>query len=277
MRDGTLLKSRCGERVSRSRAFVALALLAVLGAACGKESGNPAPGAGGSSTAGKPGSAGSGPNIAGNGASGAGMATSGASGSGAAEGGETSGGSTAQGGTAAGSTQGGTAGSGEVGGAECQENADCAVLDNCCTCSAVAASGSPQACDRICIQSACAAQGLEDTAAVCLRNRCVFELSCDRSLVTCRVAAPSCPDGTIPSVQGSCWGPCVAASDCNAVTDCDDCAASEACVTNSVFEVTRHCVPVTAECAAEPSCACTNACEYGCNDTDGIGCFCAQC
>lgn len=187
------------------------------------------------------------------------------------------GGSTSQGGDVASSGQGGEAGGAEPAVAECEENADCFVLDDCCSCSAVSGAASPGSCDKVCIQSACAARGLEGTRAVCEKKRCVFELSCDRSLVTCKAATPSCPAGMVPSVLGTCWAPCVPASDCVAVTDCDDCAAGEVCVNGNDSLTTRHCVGVAAECAAEPSCACTNACSFQCSDADGISCYCINC
>jgi hypothetical protein len=251
--------------------LVGLALLVV---ACGKEASDPPQGMGGSSTAGKTGTAGSAPAGAGaSGKGGGGAGVPGAGGSGVMEGGAASGGSgVVEGGAASGGSaaQGGNA-------AECEQNADCVVHSDCCSCSAVPGPDSPGGCDLACIQSACAARGLEDPQAVCQKQRCVFDLSCDRSLVTCKAAVPSCPAGLVPSVLGTCWGPCLPASECSAVTDCDDCAAGEVCVSSDVFGLTRHCVPVAPECAAEPSCACTDACEFQCSETNGISCFCVQC
>lgn len=277
MRDGTSLGS-----VGTLRLLGALLGATLVVAAC-DDSSDSAQGTGGTSTAGKTGSSGSGSTASGAGgssSSAAGASSSGAAGSSATVGGTASGGSVAQGGSNASAGQGGTASGdgGEAAGAECETSQDCTVLDNCCSCSAVPDSSSPGACDQVCIQSACAAQGLEGIPAVCSKKRCVFELSCDRSLVTCKAAAPSCADGMIPSVQGSCWGPCVPASECTTVTDCDDCAPNQACVkSEGLASSTIHCVPVTAECAAAPSCDCTNACEFQCSDVNDISCYCIQC
>ena len=48
------------------------------------------------------------------------------------------------------------------------------------------------------------------------------EISCDQRDIRCRVPAPTCPDGQVPSVEGSCWGPCVAIDEC-ACEGPDDC------------------------------------------------------
>lgn len=67
-----------------------------------------------------------------------------------------------------------------------------------------------------CIRAPCPAQRMcvDDTAAG----------SCDITKVLCRQAVPQCPDGQVPSVSGTCFGPCVPIESCkcSAPTDCPD-------------------------------------------------------
>jgi hypothetical protein len=46
--------------------------------------------------------------------------------------------------------------------------------------------------------------------------------SCDRRRVTCERVAPVCASGEAPSVLGTCWGPCVAATSCVCASN-DEC------------------------------------------------------
>jgi hypothetical protein len=39
-------------------------------------------------------------------------------------------------------------------------------------------------------------------------------VSCDPAKILCRRAAPQCPEGQVPSVSGSCYGPCVPVESC---------------------------------------------------------------
>ncbi len=241
------------------------------------------------------------PSSGGRGASSSGAGTSGGATSGAADAGGAASGAAdaagAPGGDEGGASNGGSAGAppvagagdggggvpaGEGGssgaeGAECESDDDCAVFNDCCTCAALPAKNLPGECERLCIQSACAARALEGATAVCRSKRCVLDLSCDRSLVTCKVATPTCEAGMVPSVDGPCWGPCIPPAECNAVTDCKDCGAGQVCVSSQNFATFTRCVDVARECAASPTCACTDACEFSCSDADGIGCFCINC
>lgn len=49
-------------------------------------------------------------------------------------------------------------------------------------------------------------------------------VSCDQRMVLCKRVAPVCPDMQVPSVEGSCYGPCVPIDDCvcQAPEDCPD-------------------------------------------------------
>lgn len=161
--------------------------------------------------------------------------------------------------------------------AECVTADDCQVFTDCCTCAAVPTSEENLACPGLCIQSACQARGLGTAKATCVANRCVFDVSCDSSRVTCEAATPTCPAGQVPSVSGACWGPCVPAQDCQEVTNCNDCAAGQVCVRNELQPPSTHCVEVSASCLQHPNCDCTNACDFQCSDETGIGCFCVSC
>ncbi|HEX2871037.1 MAG TPA: hypothetical protein VHP33_07275 [Polyangiaceae bacterium] len=162
-------------------------------------------------------------------------------------------------------------------GAECTTADDCQVFTDCCTCAAVPKAEENLACPGLCIQSACQARGLGAAQVTCIANRCVFDVSCDSSQVTCEALTPTCPAGQVPSVSGTCWGPCVPAHDCRAVTNCDDCAADQVCVRSELQLPSTHCVEVSASCLQQPSCECTNACHFQCSDDNGIGCFCVSC
>ncbi len=50
------------------------------------------------------------------------------------------------------------------------------------------------------------------------------EVSCDRRDIRCRALEPTCPDGEIASVVGTCWGPCVRIDECVCETpeECPD-------------------------------------------------------
>lgn len=165
----------------------------------------------------------------------------------------------------------------EVTVAECATDDDCRVVNDCCTCAALPKSVKIPECSALCIQSACQARGLNSAKVSCVANRCVFDVSCDRSQVTCEAPTPTCPAGQVPSVNGTCWGPCVPAQDCRAVTNCNDCAAGQVCVRNELQIPSTHCVEASVSCLQHPTCECTNACDFQCSDENGIGCFCIAC
>ena len=176
-----------------------------------------------------------------------------------------------------GSSVGGARGGVPPGGAECEGDDECAVVNDCCTCGVAPIKSAPGECERLCIQSACDARGIQ-AKAICRSKRCVFDLSCDRSSVTCKAAEPECEAGQVPSVIDTCWGPCIDVAQCRDVTDCTACAAGQVCVRNndSPFLFTQ-CVAVEAACSESPTCACTDACSFSCDETNGIGCFCVVC
>jgi hypothetical protein len=275
---------------SRGRAWgaVMLGLGLAFSAACGSTF-TATPASAGSATAGGVNDAGS--SFAGTAAAGsanhAGTSSSGQGGASGAAGGAPSEGGTGAplggnqpGGAGATSGAGGESAGGagpELTVAECATDDDCQVVNDCCTCAALPKSEQNVACPAVCIQSACQARGLGAAKADCVANRCVFDVTCDRSLVNCEAATPTCPASQVPSVSGTCWGPCVPAQDCRAVTNCDDCAADHVCVRNELQIASTHCVEASPSCLQHPTCECTNACNFQCSDESGIGCFCIAC
>ena len=153
---------------------------------------------------------------------------SGAGGSGAGgSGGSTAGGSGGSGaGGSGGSTAGGSGGSGAGGsgasagtggtGSECIEASDCRMFNDCCACVALApGEADPKsACPLAsCIQSHCDAISAP-SAPLCLAGRCVLDVNCDLSGVTCKRAEPECDAGSVPTAVGDCYGGCVPLSEC---------------------------------------------------------------
>ncbi|HYJ07753.1 MAG TPA: hypothetical protein VEX18_02060 [Polyangiaceae bacterium] len=172
----------------------------------------------------------------------------------------------------------GAAGAQASSGPECESDDQCAVFNDCCECDVGAASEEHPQCEKLCIQSACDARGITAQPR-CRSKRCVFDLSCDHSQVTCKSAKPECPAGQIPSVTASCWGPCIDVSQCSDVTDCSACPADTVCVANSDSPGSFvQCVEVAASCAEAHTCDCTDACPFSCSATsDGVSCFCLAC
>jgi hypothetical protein len=51
-------------------------------------------------------------------------------------------------------------------------------------------------------------------------------VDCDQRQVVCKIAQPICPENQVPSVDGSCFGPCVPIEAC-ACSDAQDCPLNE--------------------------------------------------
>jgi len=62
---------------------------------------------------------------------------------------------------------------------------------------------------------------------------------CDPKKIMCRRALPVCPEGELPSVSGSCYGPCVPAESC-ACKQADECPNVEA---YTCHLSAKHCGP----------------------------------
>ncbi|HVU04377.1 MAG TPA: hypothetical protein VHE30_21615 [Polyangiaceae bacterium] len=64
-------------------------------------------------------------------------------------------------------------------------------------------------------------------------------VSCDPRAVLCRIATPNCPSMQVPSVNGSCYGPCVPVEAC-ACQSADECPDQNqyTCLMSA-----KHCTP----------------------------------
>ncbi|HEX6764050.1 MAG TPA: hypothetical protein VF103_01205 [Polyangiaceae bacterium] len=170
----------------------------------------------------------------------------------------------------------GEAGTAGTSGAECRADEDCVMVSDCCSCRAEPRSGSGF-CPLDCLRDPCSDDGIEPNEVSCVRGRCVIARSCDRTRVTCRSAPPDCVDGTIPSVDGTCWGPCIAPTECSYVTDCLDCPSDAACVEFQAQLSSFSCVLPASGCSAGSYCSCLGACDYCSEAPQGITCACPVC
>jgi hypothetical protein len=64
-------------------------------------------------------------------------------------------------------------------------------------------------------------------------------VDCDPRKVMCERAAPACDDGTVPSVEGSCYGPCVKIDNCA----CDEAADCPEALVYTCHLSAHHCGP----------------------------------
>jgi hypothetical protein len=133
---------------------------------------------------------------------------------------------------------------------QCARDADCQLVNDCCSCVAVPRMDRAPACDsRIaCAQTFCMQFGGIDQPR-CVAGRCVLGLDCDATVVACKRLAPTCPAGQVPRIVGGlgarCYGECVDARQCLSVPSCAGCAKDELCVrgTDANGATTQHCVP----------------------------------
>ncbi len=229
--------------------------LVLLASACGGKSDSDA-----ASTGGAAGSAGSG--------GGAGTAGSGGGGSGGGAG------------------SGGSAGSGQ----QCTDASQCKLFSDCCTCMALGPGDpEPPACLATCLQDSCSAMGVTSGQASCAVGKCVVGFDCDAGQVFCNALPPVCEAGSVPSVNGGCWGPCVPATQCASVPSCLDCVGPlTTCVsidTQGAESGTHHCVDVPKGCEGNPTCSCMGASVCtglysACQDLSGLPgmvCSCPNC
>ena len=92
---------------------------------------------------------------------------------------------------------------------------DCTLYTDCCNCVALAL-GEPEPTCGIseCFVTTCTSHGITIDDVRCITGRCAAGYNCDATDVLCPTPPPGCPFGQIPSVRGTCWGPCVPAREC---------------------------------------------------------------
>lgn len=97
-------------------------------------------------------------------------------------------------------------------------------------------------CDGTTYGNACAAARAKVSVATdgeCGSTPAPGTVTCDPRKVLCRIATPECPDGQVPSVVGSCYGPCVGVETCQCDV-ADECPEHESytCLLSR-----HHCTP----------------------------------
>jgi hypothetical protein len=168
----------------------------------------------------------------------------------------------------------------------CMTDDDCALVDDCCTCGAIALGQVPPMCEIDCDQSSCEASGIAMPAVQCELGICqlVPSVECNPVGITCDSVPPPCEDGSVPSVENNCWtGNCVPVDACNSVGSCDDCPDDRACIEQVAKGPAGFlCSPIPEGCAGTPSCACmSEVCQDPFTDCvdgpDHIMCECPAC
>ena len=151
--------------------------------------------------------------------------TSGVGGAGNVGGSAAVGGASAVGGNA--SATGGSSSS-----QECITDSDCLLSPSCCGCSVYPSNANIAICAMACSQTACEALGLTQADVSCAAGRCTTTRDCRASQVACKMVAPTCSLGQVPSVSNSCYGPCTPVTLCELVDACSVCKdAGYECVT----------------------------------------------
>lgn len=171
-------------------------------------------------------------------------------------------------GSSSGDTDGSTgASSSSTGGTtepECVMDEDCMLVDDCCTCAAIAVGDDAPKCDIMsCLVSTCTSLGLDMPAVQCNFGTCeVEEVSCDPFLVTCDEKPPACPEGQAPRVVDGCYAGCIPVEFCDVVPGCESCGEDEACIESGGEKSVLSCVPIPVACDGLVSCDCLGAvCE----------------
>jgi hypothetical protein len=167
-----------------------------------------------------------------------------------------------------------------AGASECSQASECAVVNDCCRCSAAPVDMVPPCNAGECFAPLCDGNfgAPYVPAADCLVGTCVLApVSCNVGEVTCEIEPPpACVDGTVRSVIGDCYGPCVLPSMCTSLPvecDADTCGEGFACMTTQSGAPSR-CVPLPPGCNGTASCECIGpwlgeVCNGGCGDLDG--------
>ncbi|MFZ6184685.1 hypothetical protein [Nannocystis pusilla] len=159
-------------------------------------------------------------------------------------------------------------------GPECQEDADCVLINNCCECDPKPATAEVAACEGNCLQPTCDALSLWGAQAACRSGICEFAgMTCSDGPVACDQAMPQCPAGTVNTVQDDCWAGCMHPRYCEG-GGCTpgSCGDGWTCVSHQSGAST--CALLPAACAGEPTCACLQPyfaefCPGSCGDVEG--------
>jgi len=112
--------------------------------------------------------------------------------------------------------------------------------------------------------------------ARCAFGQCVLGVQCTGT-VSCPALPPECGAGKVPTIQGDCYGPCIPATECPAVSGCLVCFAPiQMCVYEYGAAGVEHCAATPAACGNQPNCSCARELCGGiepCQDiADGIRC-----
>ncbi len=146
--------------------------------------------------------------------------------------------------------------------AECASDQDCKLINNCCDCMGLPSNSPAPLCNqKLCKATTCAIQKLPlPLVAQCEVGRCVAGFNCKWADVLCKSVQPICPVGETNSVVGTCWGPCVPATQCEFISTCKQCSPTQVCVTKQAkIGGGRHCVDLPGECNSSATCGCMGA------------------
>jgi hypothetical protein len=180
-----------------------------------------------------------------------------------------------------GAGSGGGGGDGDAGFAnqgpypECETAADCQLESDCCGCRAISRRGT-EFCALDCERDPCPEMGITPEDVTCMQGRCVLARSCDAGSVVCRVARPTCSEGTVPSVVDDCWGPCLPPTECSNVGSCSDCGEAF-CVEFQVQSSIFNCVTRVGDCSRDNYCECLGVCGVCSATDDAVACPCTGC
>lgn len=164
----------------------------------------------------------------------------------------------------------------------CLSADECILHDDCCRCDAYYVEDDPPPeCDEECDVTMCEYLGV--TAATCNLDDeiwgCSPSIDCRASSAACEQAPPQCPEGELPTVIDGCWGPCLPATSCYTVDDCDACPDGFHCLPYVHIPGIIACAPIPEECPDPPTCEClgdqpcNRATETSC-DEDENGAYC---
>lgn len=145
---------------------------------------------------------------------------------------------------------------------------------DCCGCKSIPKAGG-EFCALDCARDPCPEMGLSAADVVCVQGRCVFGRSRDYSAV-CLSLPPECPEGTVVSVAGGCWGPCLPPTECRNVQSRDACGDAF-CVEFQAQRSSFHCVTRVEECERDNYCACLGVCGECTEADDTVACPCLVC